>query len=780
MQFWNCPECSRIALNLAAPRNVLPTTTCVAMSFEQLVYRYSPHANLLRNALINVVIIPSFSYPSGEPPTPTRTPTSPNFFLNSFQTPKQDSRSHGPFSPWTPDFPSATSPDFKTPTRLSFTTPTQTPTQSSRHSTGQDLEAEIASHVHHLSPNPNIPLPPIEPGRQLPSSPNPSLTTESKHSHIDPTQPLTTPQKPTLDTNVTTSMNSAGSMQTPPPTSTSASRRKAQQAQVARLVKESADKGKRMTFPRFAQPGHVEAPSSRVEESPQQFQALQFSPEGFGFPMSGPATAPIYPQHKLFWDPEQGSDTMNMDFSMDDTFTAFGMQKNLDPFSSAEDFGNATQFSTSPGFNLLGTSSDNMAAFTSTSTHADTPSRTATSVTMARIPSRGHAVNPSLLFSSPSRAAEASSMPPSSQTIQDDILKPYALQLRDAQIEMEMQNARRPKRKRGPESGDSPAVKAALQTLREDGIDGAKKGDIDELASRRARSRNSSRSKGNRGAGQLPLQKQRSRTNLHMSGDGSQAYKRTSVTLTIDASGRAKTKTRVMDESRPSSRMEVDSDDDSESSSSSSAGMAMSQPQSFAYPRPKQKLPPLGRFTTDPKSHSQRSSYASTKASSSSARTLSEATNQRRPSNLFMQSSSQHSQASYNGVAGEEDESEASTVIDSDDDKGDAQSELKKIIRSRSSQKKPSRQSILPGPTHVIPDQRRPYPSQGSSGGPYYMSESMTPGNRYNDPYSNISPTTITDPDLATPSTGRSNLSSDSVRCVYESCHDDGRLMIQW
>lgn len=576
-------------------------------------------------------------------------------------------------------------------------------------------------------------------------------------------------------------MSSAGSMQTPPPTSTSASRRKAQQAQVARLVKESADKGRGMTFPSFAQPDHAEAPSSRVEESPQQFQALQFSPEGFGFPMSGPATAPVYPQHKLFWDSEQGGDTMNMDFSIDDTFTAFGMQKNLDPFTSAEDFGNAIQFPTSPGFNLLGTSSDNMAAFTSTSTHADIPSRTATSVTMARIPSRGHAVNPSLLFSSPSRAAEASSMPPSPQTIQDDILKPYALQLRDAQIEMEMQNARRPKRKRGPESGDSPAVKAALQTLREDGIDGAKKGDIDELASRRTRSRNSSRSKGSRGAGQFPLQRQRSRTNLHMSGDRSQAHKRTSVTLTIDASGRAKTETRVMDESRPSSRMEVDSDDDGKSiSSSSSAGMAMSQPQSFACPRPKQKLPPLGRFTTDPKSHSQKSSYASTKASSSSARTFSDATNQRRPSNLFMQSSSQHSQASYNGVAGEEDESEASTVIDSDDNKGDAQFELKKIIRSRSLQKKPSRRSLPPGPRHVIPDQRRPYPSQGSSGGPYYMSESMTPGNRYNDPYSNISPTTITDPDLATPSTGRSNLSSDSVRCVYESCHDDGRLMIQW
>ena len=751
------------------------------MSFEQPVYRYSSVIDRVQGAAANVATIHSFSYPSGEPPTPTRTPTSPNFFLNSFQTPKQDSRSHGSFSPWTTSFPPATSPDCKTPNRLSFTTPTQTPTQPSRHSTGQDLEAEIASHVHHLSPNPNIHVPPVDSGRQLPSSPDPSRNTGSKQGHFDSTKPSTAPQKPTLDTNVATSMNSAGSMQTPPPTSTSASRRKAQQAQVVRLAKKSAEKGTRMSFPNFAQPDHVDAPSSRVEESPQQYQALQFSPEGFGFPMSGPATAPAYPQHKLFWDPQQGGDTMSMDFSMDDTFTAFGMQKNLDPFASAGDFGNAIQFPSSPGFNLLGSSSDNMAAFTSTSTHPETPNPTATSVTMARIPSRGHVVDPSMLFSSPSRAAEASSMPASSsQTIQDDILKPYALQLRDAQIEMEMQNARRPKRKRGPESGDSPAVKAALQTLREDGIDGARNGDADELAERRTKSRNSSGSKGSRGAGQLPLRKQRSRTNLHMSKDGSQARKRTSVTLTIDASGRAKTETRVTDEVRPSSQMEVDSDENSESSSSSSsAGMTRSQTQSFAYPPPKHKLPPLVRFATDSKSHSQKSSYASTKASGSSARTLAESTNQRRPSNLYMQSSSQQPQASYTG-AGEEDESEVSTIIDSDDDKGDAQSELKKIIRSRSSQKKPSRRSIVPGSRDVIPEQHRPYPSQSSSRGPYYMNEAMTPGNRYNDPYSNISPTTITDPDLATPSTGRSNLSSDSVRCVYESCHDDGRLMIQW
>ena len=726
----------------------------------------------------------SFSYPGGEPPTPTKTPTSPNFFLNSFQTPKQDSRSHGPYSPWSPVFPSATNAEFKTPTRLSFTTPTQTPIESSRHSTGQDLETEIASHVHHLSPNPNLPLPPVEQAKRLSSSPNLSLTSKSGASHFDSAESSKAP-KPTLDTSVGTFTTSAGSMQTPPPTSTSTSRREVQQAQVARLIKYSAEKAKRMALYTSGTDEHLGVSNSQVGESPQQFSALQFSPEGFGFPMSGAATAPVYPQHKLFWDPEQGSDTLNMDFAMDDSFAAFGMQRNLDTFTSAEDLGGSVQFPTSSDFNLLSPSNDNLAAFPST--FPESPSRTATSMTMGRNPSRGHAVNPSLLFSSPSRAAEVSNAPPTAQAIQDDVLKPYSIQLRDAQLEMEMENARRPKRKRGPESGDSPAVKAAIETLREDGVDRAQiKGDLltvgQELNTKRSKSRNSFGSvSDDRTGALLPPHKQRSRTDLKSGSNNSQAHKRTSITLTIDASGRAKTETKIMDEARPASRMDVDSDDNSDtSSSSSSTGMVMSQPQSFAYPQSKQKQPSLGRFTSDTKSHSQKSSYTSTKGSSATSHTRFDPAEKRRHSNLYMQSEPQQSQPSYRNI-GEEDESEAETVIDPDEDRGDAQSELKKIIRSRSSHKKNSKRTMWPETKNPVADQRRTHQTQDFAGGPYYMHNSMTPGHRsYNDRYTNISPTTITDPDLATPSTVRSNLSSESVRCRCQNSHDDGRLMIQW
>lgn len=762
------------------------------MSFEQPVYRYGAIVvSLDSSTILTLGSIHSF-YSGGEPPTPTKTPTSPNFFLNSFQTPKQDSRSHGPFSPWTPTFPLATSPDFKTPTRLSFAIPTKSPTRSSRPPTGQDLETEIASHVHLLSSNPGLPLPPVEPRRQLSSSPNLSDTTKRKRPRLEPTSFSAVSHNNDSNQDASTSMNSAGSMQTPPPTSTSASRRKAQQAQVARLVKESAEKGGlRMPFPALAaKPTDMELSTSRVEESPQQFTQLHFSPEGFGFPMStGSTTAPVYPQHKLFWDPEQSGDaTIDMNFPMDDTFTAFGIgiQKHLDPFVSSHDQTTRIQFPTSPAFDLIGTRRDNLTAFQSSSVE-ESLSRTATSANMARKPSR-HVVNPSLLFSSPSQAAaEASSMHPASQTIQDDNLRPYAHQLREAKVEMEMemQNARKPKRKRGLENGDSPAVKVAVQTLREDRTDTSGNTrdvlDLAEAANGRSKSRNSNGSSKGKGApGQIPLRRQASNVQIHRPASVPQSHKRTSVTLTIDASGRAKTETKVLGNNDGLfSQMDVDNDQESESSSSSSsAGMIMSQPSSFAFPPPKQKLPPIGHFANGPKSHSQKSSYASTLGSGGSIHTQVEASNRRGSSNLYMQSNAYPSQASFDGGAGEE--SEAETIIDSDDDRGDAQSELKKVLRSRSQKNAPKR-ALWPQPNKVLPDQRRTYPSRGTTRGPYYTTENLTPTHLgYNDPFSNISPTTITDPDLATPSTGHSDISSDSIRCLCHTTNDDGQLMIQW
>ena len=203
--------------------------------------------------------------------------------------------------------------------------------------------------------------------------------------------------------------------------------------------------------------------------------------------------------------------------------------------------------------------------------------------------------------------------------------------------------------------------------------------------------------------------------------------------------------------------------------------MVTSQPQSFAFPPQGHKHQKLGRFfSKDPKSHSQRSSYASTRGSASTAKALS---TQRTSSDI----QTQHSSRAYNGAGGIEVESEAETVIDTDDDKGDAQSELKKVLQSRS-QKKASKPAIRPESRDGFTGPRRAYPSQVNQFHPYRTSGSRTPGYHvYQDPYSNISPTTITDPDLSTPTTGQeSNASGDSTRCVCHITEDFGEVMIQW
>ncbi|KAL6720590.1 hypothetical protein ACLMJK_002514 [Lecanora helva] len=720
------------------------------MSFEQPVY--------------------SFSYPSGEPPTPTKTPTSPNFFLNSFLTPKQDSKFNDSFSPWTPTFPSAASPNSKTPTHSSFKALSQDIVKSS---TARNIEAEIASHVHRSAPIDNLPLPPVERSCQLPSSPDPSMNSESKRRRLNNAETAITPLKTSFDQQANQSMHSAGSMQTPPPTSTSASRRKAQQAQVAKLIKESAEKGRGMSFPALAKMDSFEASTSQAEGSPHNFSTLQFSPEGFGFQPSGPATAPVYPQHKLFWDPDENGDNMNVDFPMDDTFVAFGGAKSLDPFGSNHATG-ALEFPTSPAFDLIGTRAEKSAPFRSP-TDPDSTTRTTSSTSMTRKPSRGVSVNPSLLFSSPGRAAEASNMPTTSQKIQDDNLLPYAHQLRDAQMELEMQMSRKPKRKRGPET-DSPAVKAALQTLRDD-HDGLKQDLADDISSetQRSSSRNSRCSTEN-------SMIQRSRKQLRASRNVVPPHKRASVTLTIDASGRAKTETKVLTNEINSleARMEVDSDNDKDSTSSSSTEeLIMSQTQSFAYPA-QQKQPKLGRFTHHTQSHSQKSSYASKLGSAGNLRETSETAQRRSFSHLNVQPHlpNRHHRASFNDDSRDEAESEAETIIDSEEDKGDAQSALKKVLQSR---RKPSNKASLGSKSRDTYDEKEAlHPYQAASSHPYYISNSITPtGNRQSQAY-NISPTTITDPDLATPNSIRSTISSDSVRCLCHGSDDDGKLMIQW
>lgn len=80
--------------------------------------------------------------------------------------------------------------------------------------------------------------------------------------------------------------------------------------------------------------GPPETPSRVMHPSPNMFPTLQFSPDMLSNSPFGPATAPIYPQQRLFWDPSFASvDTVPAPQQYQDPF-AMGHNDFSDSFAS--------------------------------------------------------------------------------------------------------------------------------------------------------------------------------------------------------------------------------------------------------------------------------------------------------------------------------------------------------------------------------------------------------------------------------------------------------------
>ena len=560
-------------------------------------------------------------------------------------------------------------------------------------------------------------------------------------------------------------------MQTPPPTSTSASRRKAQQAQVARLAKDGVStQSRRMSSPATAQNNPQHPHNTLLEESPLQFPNLQISPDGLSFP-TGPATAPVYPQHKLFWDPDESSNIMNMEMSMDDSLNAFGITTSNPFFSDQND--NVHPFSTSTSSNALQQTtgmiqSSHAAALNQTNMSSSTAIITQGS---SSVKNRGTLVNPSLLFSSPSRAPDLASSA-FSQAPQDESMQPYAQQVRDAQLEKEIK-ARKQKRKRPPELGESPAVTAATAALRDDSTNSSKSSPVIADSFFGALEN---------GPPQLPSRKRMTPDNHYQKHGGQATLSRRrsskkaqpAVTLKIDGSGRAVTETSFV-KGLSGNAMDVDSEsDDSDSSSVSEGRMVPSQQKAFNQRKASQGR--RARFADDPHTHSQRPSDASTLASGRSG--------SRMQGSLSMNAGHAHVHfPSSQSLAAQDDDSEVSTIVDSDEDRGDAQSELRKVVRQRSFGKKANNRASWSAVYQNKPDRRPSHAGAGASGpSPYYVTHNGAASGTYPDLPGNSSPTTITDPDLTTPSTGGSGLGkvNGATRCVCGTVDGNGQLMIQW
>ena len=560
--------------------------------------------------------------------------------------------------------------------------------------------------------------------------------------------------QPILPVDSSTSFRSASNMQTPPPTTTSASKRQGKQVQVGQADNEKGGSEKRRkSAPLLPKPTNNPNKIGASHASPDQFAGLEFSPDVFGPSFAAaPATAPADNQAKVFWDP-QAVDSMSFDF----TDLPFDTSRpgGLDPFVSNHPSISSSQATMQDSFLDFGNNDTPVASF-SQSKLAPPNSQPGNMQNNTR---SMHGVDPSLLFSSPGKLSDTinGSLPPGT-SINQESLQPYAYQVQEARREREKAygGVAKPKKRRKP-SVDSPAVKAALETLREDGDRRpvVRRSMTDSVVSRHGQESGSSRTSSAHGRSS-PLKRiketrKSSRTPGH----------RTSIALTIDEHGRARAEARVIGGEKEGSEDAMDVD--SVSTSSESSGESSSEPPgeemvtSFA---PQLPGPKMGRFSSS-RAHSQKSSYTSFHSSMSyqdSQPSLPEI-RPRPKSGSFanpLKTGSYTVKCRKDGKRITEDpESEAETVLDSDADEDNAKSQLRKVMQGR-------RSGSGPQPKHHL------YSPLGISTAVFGSDNAS----------SSISPTTITDPDLPTPTSSTSN-QSDSIRCMCNSAMDEGQ-MIQW
>ena len=550
-------------------------------------------------------------------------------------------------------------------------------------------------------------------------------------------------------------------------------------------MKESTTSERGRSTPDFAQIDSKcgEGPTSLVETTPQQFPSLQFSPEIYGFQMSGPATAPVYPQQKLFWDSTNALDDNSTTFMSHNNIFKITSHKPSNSFISEEPHSEEVEAPISLSF--CANEMENLGLEVQTRpTNARPLKASRSSKPSKHTPSvanlSNNSVNPSLLLSSPGRLPAGSTF---SSVHASQSLQPYAHQVRDARIEREMRSTRKAKRRKGPEE-DSPAVAAALQTLREDRFPKNKRSLTDsviaqglENKSRRDFSPSPSTSQGRR----TPV-KRPSEHNIRRESTIRQTKKQTSVTFVIDANGRAKAEaigsintTLELSDVDMNEGTGSDESDSEDSEGSASMQMPTSQVRLSNVPSERHIPNVSKRFAASSKSHSQKSSDASrfsTATTTNSVRRVQPAKSKTLPSisgDVYI----------YDNDRAEV-QSEGDTVVDSEEDRGDAQTELRKVLKQRSHN--PGTKEVQRGNSRFGTDSRTTVPStrRATASSLTFDPTWMAGPSGSQDAYYDNSPTTITDPELTSPSTDHESQINERIRCICHIADGDNQPMIKW
>lgn len=707
----------------------------------------------------------SFSYPNGEPQTPTRTPTSAAFVDPAFQTPKIESSFYDPRVTWDTADPYASSPEFlKTPQRFVFGTPSN------------NLHPVDGAYGQHLSPHTNLRGGADETDtakRRRPSQHHPGFGEDGPGT-------------------VNSAKCSAASIQTPPPTSTS--RRKVADFNNAgtggQAYMESARKLSAAT-----DTTHLETPSRLIGASPHMFTNFPNSPDLFQLASVGPSASPFFPQQKLFWQQD-----------VDQQTTSIGPNAAHDPFAA----GTSSAFTAaSMGSRTLGVpplpivhGAMDLPEFSGevnfgigTTAPADAALFPAPFSTSPRVPIT-KAEDPNLFLSSPARRF-GPPQPISERQIapREQPRQPYHHQTEESkreQLHLASQNRNRPlsasfsdeeededdctPRARGMRPGLTRSLThTAVTSLSLHARQQTQPSLAGTLASTSGIKKPPSRG---RSSPIKSMRQPRIRANSASLPSRSQ-----SLILKIDKDGRAKTEiqhgnrvpTGLTD---PIAEMDIDgsvTESESDSAEFSDYPIAHSTNTSFAFPGPALTQPKVSRTGSISRPNS-KSSYSSTAASSNSGRRSpwveSSRVGSRRPQSAIIPSDWANTPRRYSIPANADltrgTSSSAltdSTLPEPEEDSGDAQHALRKVLKGRTRNSGPSVGGYGSGRVPV---------SQSLS---QLHSSPPGMGHRYDD---STSPTTITDPDLATPNTDRLSNPSNGTRCVCKSMDNGGHLMIQW
>jgi hypothetical protein len=534
--------------------------------------------------------------------------------------------------------------------------------------------------------------------------------------------------------------------------------------------------------------GPPETPSRMVQASPQLFPALQFSPDLLQPQFSGTASAPAYPQQRLFWDPNSA------DASGNDITAQY-----QDPFGAPQsDF--MVPFVPSPtishGFESTNLISD--AAYALPSSQSSQTTVTAspyfggetfpTSFTASPRPPAPAAEDPSLFLSSPARRFGPPTQSYNSTNLTTRVERqPYHHQIEESKREEEIERTKKAKSQRssGPVQPlnslrrpaspniegrpglkrsltDSGAGQASFHLHQQSQVSFAESVSVADGVTRRL----------SRGGRSSPL-KRLSRTSWQSSSERPVSRQRTSLTFTIDKDGRAKTLVTTVPETIDSHmNLERDSSDsDAELLDAADFDISRSQHNSFAYPEDEPLNQAYATSRSENRNHSKNSSYSSTMTSSNStyhsSRTSSNFGSARprsnRIDNTLVRTGQPKASQPRNSLATVDHADKSFLDDDSDDERGDAQHALRAVLKDR------PRSTSIQG---ALAKRRSGPPPQFHSSPPVQE-------NRYG--VFNASPTTITDPDLATPSTDReSYTSNNSTRCICNSPSPNGQYMIQW